>query len=111
VVSVVVSPGTVFVTVLVTAGGWPGRPVVGGAGKVVVVVKVTVGASGPGKVVVNVRSTVDVTVRVVSQLTVVAHETWKSDAPSLAAATLSAKATPAIKGAKNWDSMRNLEIQ
>lgn len=112
VVSVVVFSGTVFVEVLVevlvSAGFCPGAEVVvvsviGGAGKVVVVVKVSVDTAGPGKVVVNVC--------VVSQLMVVAHEAWKSDAPSFAAATLSAKATPAIKGAKNWDGMRNLEIQ
>lgn len=103
VVSVVVFSGTIFVEVLVTAGGCPGAEVIGGAGKVVVVVKVFVDAAGPGKVVVNVS--------VVWQLMIVAHEAWKSDAPSFAAATLSAKATPAIKGAKNWDGMRNLEIQ
>ena len=108
VVSVVVFSGTVFVEVLVLAGFCPGAEVVvvsviGGARKVVVVVKVSVDTAGPGKVVVNVC--------VVSQLMVVAHEAWKSDAPSFAAATLSAKATPASKGAKNWDGMRNLEIQ
>lgn len=110
VVSVVVFPGTVFVEVLVTAGGCPGAEVV--VVSVLVVVQVSVDGSAGGKVVVNIcGGRVDVSVHVVSQLMVVAHEAWRSDAPSLAAATLSARATPAIKGPKNWDGMTNPEIQ